>query len=175
VRVIGVPYHLDEQLPDPDFPLTPARLITAGLPAGDTWDRMAVLHAAVAGAVAADVRAGGCPVVLTGDCSTALGIVAGLQRTGVDPAIVWFDAHGDVQTPETSESGYLGGMPLRLLVGYRPELIAARLGLTSVPERRIVLAGTRDLDPPEASYLASSSHRPVLGSAAQHLTPVYFA
>jgi hypothetical protein len=86
-----------------------------------------------------------------------------------------------VQTPETSESGYLGGMPLRLLVGYRPELIAARLGLTPVPERRIVLAGARDLDPPRSSggyghrlHLVSGSgrqaYRPVPGSAAQHLT-----
>lgn len=41
MTVIGVPYHLDELLPDPDFPITPTRLITAGLPAGDTWDRMA--------------------------------------------------------------------------------------------------------------------------------------
>lgn len=47
-------------------------------------------------------------------------------------------------------------MPLRLLAGYRPELIAARLGLTPVPECRIVLAGARDLDPPEVTYLASS-------------------
>jgi arginase len=156
MTVIGVPYHLDEYLSDPDFPLTPARLITVALPAGDTWDRMAVLHAAVAGAVAADVRVGGCPIVLAGDCITALGTVAGLQRTGADPAIVWFDAHGDVQTLETTASGYLGGMPLRLLAGYRPELIATRLGLTPVPEHRIVLAGARDLDPPEVSYLASS-------------------
>ena len=129
------------------------------MPAGDTWQRLAVLYAAVAQAVAADVTASECPVVLTGDCTTALGIVAGLQRAGADPAIVWFDAHGDVQTPETTASGYLGGLPLRLLAGYRPELIAARLGLTPVPEYRIVLAGARDLDPPEVAYLASTGIR----------------
>jgi arginase len=53
----------------------------------------------------------------------------------VDAGIVWIDAHGDVQTLETTASGYLGGLPLRLLVGYRPELIADRLGLRPVPER----------------------------------------
>ena len=85
--------------------------------------------------------------------------MAGLQRAGADPGIVWFDAHGDVQTPETTASGYLGGMPLRLLTGYRPELIAARLGLRPVPEHRIVLAGARDLDPPEVTYLARAAIR----------------
>ncbi len=83
------------------------------------------------------------------------------------PAIVWLDAHGDVQTPETTASGYLGGMPLRLLAGYRPELIAARLGLAPVAEDRIVLAGARDLDPPEAAYLAAAPiRRPELTALA---------
>lgn len=156
MKVIGVPYHLDEYLPDLDFPLEPTEVITAGLPAGDIWERLDVLYAEVARAVAADVSSGGRPVVLTGDCLTALGIVAGLQNAGADPGIIWFDAHGDVQTLETTTSGYLPGMPLQLLTGYRPELIAARLGLTPVPEHRIVLAGARDLDPPEVTYLASA-------------------
>ena len=82
--------------------------------------------------------------------------MAGLQHAGLDPAIVWFDAHGDVQTLETTTSGYLGGLPLRLLMppGYRPGLICDRLGLRPVPEDRVVPAGARDLDPPEADYLA---------------------
>ena len=89
---------------------------------------------------------GACPVVVSGDCTTALSTMAGLQRAGIDAANVWLDAHGDVQTLETTASGYLGGLPLRLLVGYRPGLIAAGLGLRSVPEHRIVLVGARDLD-----------------------------
>ena len=74
-----------------------------------------------------------------------------------EPGLVWFDAHGDVQTPETTTSGYLAGMSLRLLTGYRPELITTRLGLRPVPEHRIVLAGARDLDPPEVTYLAGAA------------------
>jgi len=159
MTVIGVPYHLDEYLAGLDFPVEPAEVVTAALPAGGGWEPLAVLYAAVARAVAADVRRGGRPVVLTGDCAISLGIVAGLQAAGADPAIVWFDAHGDVQTPETTASGYLGGMPLRLLTGYRPELIAARLGLRPVPEHRIVLAGARDLDPPEVTYLDGAQIR----------------
>jgi arginase len=153
VTVIGVPYHLDEYLPDLDLTPEPAELITPELPAGEIWSRLAALYTAVARAVTRG-RADGRPVVVaSGDCLTALGTVAGLQAAGADPAVVWFDAHGDVQTPETSSSGYLAGMSLRLLTGYRPELIASRLRLRPVPEDRIVLVGARDLDPPEAAYL----------------------
>jgi arginase len=162
VRIIRVPYHIDDFLPGLDVPLAPDLDVTADLAAAaaGAWDRMAVLYSAVSQQVADAVRDGaGLPVVQSGDCTTSLGIVAGLQRTGADPGVVWFDAHGDVQTLETSTSGYLGGLPLRLLAGYRPELIADALGLRAVPEDRIVLAGARDLDPPEIQYLASAAIR----------------
>jgi arginase len=153
---LRVPYHLDEYLPDLDFPLEAGEIITADLPPGDTWARLAVLYSQVADAVAGAVRRGSRPVVLSGDCTTALGTVAGLQRAGLDPGVVWFDAHGDVQTLETTTSGYLGGFPLRMLVGYRPELIATELGLRPVAEQQVLLAGARDLDPPEAAYLGNA-------------------
>ena len=173
MTVIAVPYHLDEYLPDLDLPFEPAETVTAEFPPGGPWERLAVLYDAVARAVAAAVLANtggraGRPVVLTGDCLISLGIVAGLQCAGADPAIVWFDAHGDVQTPETTASGYLAGMSLRLLAGYRPELIAARLGLRPVSEHRIVLAGARDLDPPEVTYLAGA---PIRRREVAGLTP----
>lgn len=151
--MLQVPYHLDERLPDLDFPLEAAEIVSADLPSGDTWARLAALYRQVAGAVAAAGGQGSRPVVLSGDCIAALGTVAGLQHAGIDPAIVWLDAHGDVQTLETTASGYLGGLPLRLLAGYRPALIATRLGLRPVAEQRVLLAGARDLDPPEAAYL----------------------
>jgi arginase len=161
VSVISVPYHLDEYLPDLDLPLAPDEVITARLPDGDVWARLGSLYAEVARAVAdaagaADADGGDPPVVLSGDCTTALGTVAGLQRAGADVGVVWFDAHGDVQTLETTASGYLGGLPLRMLTGYRPELVATRLGLRPVPERRVLLVGARDLDPPETEYLAAA-------------------
>jgi arginase len=157
--VIRVPYHLDEHLPDLDVPLRATQVITAELAQGDIWDRLAVLYEAVADVVADAAGRGERPVVVSGDCITALGTVAGLQRAGSVAGIVWFDAHGDVQTLETTASGYLGGLPLRMLVGYRPELIAARLGLRPVPERQVLLVGARDLDPPEVSYLESAAIR----------------
>ena len=165
MTVIGVPYHLDEYLPDLDLTPEPAELITPELPPAEVagaeiWSRLVVLYTALARAVTRNSPGAGRPVVVaSGDCLTALGTVAGLQAAGADPAIIWFDAHGDVQTPETSSSGYLAGMVLRLLAGHRPELIAGRLGLKPVPENRIVLVGARDLDPPEVTYLDQSQIR----------------
>lgn len=159
VAVLRVPYFLDEYLPDLDLPLRAERVVTADLPAADAWTRLAALNRVVADAVAGAAGRGSCPVVVCGDCTTALGIVAGLQRAGIDVGIVWLDAHGDVQTLETTASGFLGGLPLRLLVGYRPELIAGRLGLRPVPEHRVMLAGARDLDPPEVAYLGRAAIR----------------
>ncbi|MER7005259.1 arginase family protein [Dactylosporangium sp. NPDC000555] len=156
--MILAPYHLDERLHglEVDLPEPPDTVVTAELPEGDVWARLATLYDRVADRVAAEVTAGGRPVVVSGDCTTSLGTMAGLQRAGVEPGVVWLDAHGDVQTLETTTSGYIGGMPLRILVGYRPELIAARLGLRPVPEERAVLVDARDLDPAEAEYLAGA-------------------
>jgi arginase len=159
VLALAVPYHLDEHLPDLDLPLATADVIAADLAAGDPWTRMTVLYGQLADAVAGVVASGAAPIVQSGDCTTALGTVAGLQRAGRDAGVVWFDAHGDLHTPATTASGYLGGMPLRLLVGACPELITASLGLRPVPEEQVLLVGARDLDPPEISYLTGAAIR----------------
>ncbi|WP_165367705.1 arginase family protein, partial [Phytoactinopolyspora endophytica] len=155
---ISVPYHLDEHRPTLDVPVAADMTVTVDFdpPDGDTWARMAQLYQRVAEMVADDVRAGERPIVLSGDCTTSLATVAGLQRAGLDPAIVWFDGHGDVQTLETTTSGYLGGMPLRMLMGYRPELIGDTLGLRPVAENRVMLVDARDLDHAEIEFLHES-------------------
>jgi arginase len=159
VTVIAVPFHLDEHLPGLELPLAADRTIAPELPPGAPWERMAVLYEEVAGAVATETRAGRVPVVVSGDCTTSLGVVAGLQRAGRDPRVVWFDGHGDVHTPQTTASGYLGGFPLRQLVGESDRTAPDRLGLRPVPEEDVVLVDARDLDPPEADYLAHSRIR----------------
>jgi len=161
VTVIAVPFHLDEPRPDLELPLAAGRTIAPDLPPGAPWERMAVLYEEVASAVAAEVRAGRVPVVLSGDCTTSLGVVAGLQRAGHAPHVVWFDGHGDVQTPETTSTGYLGGFPVRQLVGGSDRTAPERLGLRPVPEEDVVLVDARDLDPPEVEYLARSAIRRV--------------
>jgi arginase len=161
VTVIAVPFHLDEHLPALELPLSADRTIAPDLPPGSPWERMAVLYTEVAEAVAAEVRAGRVPVVVSGDCTTSLGVVAGLQRAGRDPGVVWFDGHADVQTPETTSSGYLGGFPVRQLVGGSDRTAPERLGLRPVPEADVVLVDARDQDPPEVEYLAHAAIRQV--------------
>ncbi|MBA0127627.1 arginase family protein [Haloechinothrix sp. YIM 98757] len=159
MRPLLVPYHLDDHLPELDIPVDASTTIERELGDGSPWERMARLYDAVAEDVAATARHGTTPMVLSGDCTTSLGAVAGLQRAGTTPSIVWFDAHGDLQTLETSHSGYLGGIPLRILLGYRPELISDALGLHPVEQRRTVLVDGRDLDPPEQEFLGTSPVR----------------
>jgi arginase len=163
VSIIFVPYHLDEHLPGLGAPL-PADAdvaeLTVELSGVDVWSRLTRLYDSVAGVVERSARAGPAPtVVVSGDCTVSIGMAAGLQRAGLDPAVVWIDAHGDVQTLETTTSGYLGGMALRLLLGYRPELIAQPLGLRPLAEERTLLVDARDLDPAEVEYLASAGLR----------------
>jgi arginase len=77
-------------------------------------------------------------VVLAGNCNSCLGTLAALE----DPGIVWFDAHGDFNTPETTISGALEGMSLAIATGScHPELMAR-----PVKEENAVLAATRSLD-----------------------------
>lgn len=112
VSVIGVPYHLDEYLPALDLAPQPDQTVTLALPDGDVWDRLGALYSIVGQAVSDAANSGDRVVAVSGDCTTSLGTMAGFQQTGADPAIVWLDAHGDVQTPETTASGYIGAIPL---------------------------------------------------------------
>jgi arginase len=157
-----VPYHLDE--PEPE--LAPASeefdgIVSAELVAGSTWERLAQLNEVLAARVALELTNDGVPVVQSGCCTTALGTVAGMQRAGEDPAVIWFDAHGDLHTPQSSTSGYPGGMVLRQLLGDGDRTVADRLGLQPVREDDVVLVDARDLDPPEVEFLASSAVRHV--------------
>src|SRR5438067_1015555 len=71
------------------------------------------------------VEAGRFPIILAGNCGSALGTVSGMgqERTGV----IWFDAHGDFNTPETSPSGFLDGMALAILTGACWKTLAAAI------------------------------------------------
>jgi len=162
MSIISVPYHLDELLADlkrslPDD--VDAAEVTVRLPDADVWARLGALYEAVADSVERATRADSVPVVVSGDCTVSIGMTAGLQRAGIDPAIVWIDAHGDLQTLETTPSGYLGGMALQVLLGYRPDLVAERLGLRPPSEARVLLVDARDLDPAEIDYLATAPVR----------------
>lgn len=156
-----MPYHQDQRLPDENIPLATDSSTTLTVEAsflnGNIWQRLTKLYDAVAQTVAAHSgRPDSMPVVISGDCLVALGTIVGIQRAGLDPSIVWFDAHGDIHTLQTSTSGYLGGMALSLAMGRHPEHLAEPLGLRPLSEQQAVLVDARDLDPAEVDFLSTS-------------------
>jgi arginase len=163
VVLISVPYHLDQRLVDFSVGVLADREVTASLPASeDRWQRMAMLYRKVADAVADALREDDSPpLVISGDCTTSLGILAGLQRTGSNVSIVWFDAHADFHTDKTTTSGYLGGMPLALAAGLGRATLPEALGLQPIAGHRIVLVDARDTDPGESELLSHSAVRRV--------------
>jgi arginase len=104
------------------------------------------------------------PVVLTGNCGASLGVVGGLERArrgGAALGVVWMDAHGDFNTPDTSASGFLDGMSLAALVGRCWRALTLLTPGLSVPEHHVLHLGARDLDPAEAGLFAASGVRVV--------------
>lgn len=119
------------------------------------WHKVGIHGAHLADAVATLRRRGSFPLALLGDCNGSLGMLAGLQRAGARrPGMIWFDAHGDCNTPETTLSGYLGGMPVAVAAGLCLHRLRRQVGVDPpLDTRRIVLAAVRDTDPLEQELI----------------------
>lgn len=101
-------------------------------------------------------NSGALPLVLAGNCNTAVGTLGGLGRS--DVGVVWFDAHGDFNTPETTVTGFLDGMALALVTGRCWRAVAASVpGFEPVSPEHVVLVGARDFDPAERAALESTA------------------
>src|SRR5215218_1608887 len=184
IQPITVPYRYDE--PDEGLGLGPAALLAAGLvdrlgkaghqltavqaasladadrEEGRTAVNIGKLGASTAGLVVEALRSGPGVLVLAGDDTAAVGVVAGLQEFAGDArlGVVWFDAHGDFNTPDTSFSGILAGMPVAIIAGYAGPNWRGAAGLvTPVRTARIMLAGVRELDQKEKELLDTTSIR----------------
>lgn len=95
------------------------------------------------------------PLVLAGNCNTACGTLSGL--TPPRRSVFWFDAHGDLNTPSSTGSGFVDGMGLATAMGLGWEQLAAGIpGFEPVSSDLIALLGVRDLDPPEIALLGRS-------------------
>jgi arginase len=127
------------------------------------WNRLGLANGQLARIVAADRREGFLPVGLLANCSALMGMLGGLQRSGptarvLRVGLVFIDAHGDFNTPETTLSGMLGGMPVAISAGLGLQRLRVKSGLDpALPERHIVLAGVRDTDPLEQDLLDRSA------------------
>jgi len=173
-RFILTPFFLDRTLPQLEE-LTQPSWVTNNprLPEGDAQSRMSVLHKTLADLVEEIVRMGDRPVSIVGDCCATIGSMAGLQRAGLEPTLIWFDAHGDFNTWETTPSGFLGGMPLAMLVGRGEQWMPQAVDLRSVPEEHVILTDARDLDPGEKILVQSSKvhHLPKVSDLLEHVLP----
>ena len=138
---------------------------------GDDIAEVRTAFALMAG-IAATVRdareAGRFPLVLAGNCNTAVGTVAGLDYADSIGAF-WFDAHGDFNTPDTTVSGVLDGMALAMLTGRCWRALCRGIpGFGAVREDSTCLVGARDLDALEAEALLGSSVWQVAAAETPH-------
>jgi arginase len=107
-------------------------------------------------------RQGDVPVGLLANCSSIMGMLGGLQRSGPSSrplrvGLVFIDAHADFNTPETTLSGMLGGMPVAVASGRCLTRLRLKSGLDpALSDRHIVLGGLRDVDPLEQDLLDRS-------------------
>ncbi len=106
------------------------------------------------------------PMIIGGDCGADLAGVARAVAEHPDVCVVWFDAHADLNSPESSPSHAFGGMVLRTMLGDGEDVLVPEPALT--PERA-VLVGTRDLDDAEVEYIEAAGVGRVPGSDAEAL------
>lgn len=163
VALILVPYHLGEERVG--MGLGPERLLDAGAVqelnshgysvymemvfpqsagARDQLAAVVEINIQIADSVGAALRRGRFPLVLTGNCNACLGTLAGMDAR---PAgAIWFDAHGDFNTPETSPSGFLDGMSLAMATGLCHQPALSELGGSPISSAHLIHIGGRDFD-----------------------------
>jgi arginase len=181
VALIKMPYHGERNVPEisggPDYLAAGGledRLVRQGALVRATqtvdltpeegeqyggWHRMGLANAHLASLVTANEREGVLSVALLANCTSLLGVLAGLQHAAASGqsrrvGLVFIDAHGDFNTPETTLSGMLGGMPVAVAAGLGLKNLRTKSTLDPpIPPRRIVLVAARDLDPLEKELL----------------------
>jgi arginase len=104
------------------------------------------------------------PLILGGCCCSHVGAVEGLAARHDRLGIIWFDAHGDLNTPETSPSGNEWGMPLRMLIASG-----------AVKAEDVALVGARNLDPPEVEFIGRAGIRDAPDAVLDRVDCVYVA
>jgi arginase len=114
----------------------------------------------IAAKIVEELLAGAIPLVLGGDHSVALGTLGGLASIHGPGGVLWIDAHADINTPETSPSGNVHGMPLAAALGLAgPEFESDAWPLPAVDPRRVVLLGLRQADEGERGLLREAGLR----------------
>jgi arginase len=177
LNLLCVPYHLGRR--DVGMGKGPAALLDAGAArivqqadpdAVTEWVELSeqfehevqadfALQRDLASHVATVREHGGFPMVLGGNCSCCVAAAAGVGDTE-DGGVVWFDAHADAHTPDTTTSGFLEGMPVSVLTGRSWSNLAQSIpGFKPLPDERVVLVGSRSMEDAERDLVAESGIR----------------
>jgi arginase len=120
-------------------------------------DQIKETCARIADLVGRALECGAMPLVLGGDHSVALGTLGGLARVNGPGGVLWLDAHGDLNRPETSPTGNVHGMPLAAVLGLAgPQFESDAYRLPAVDPGRVALVGIRSLDDGERKLLSES-------------------
>jgi arginase len=127
------------------------------------WHRMGLANGHLGRSVAPMSKKGLFVLGLLGNCNSLSGMLAGLQNSGASQkpltvGLVWLDAHGDFNTPETTLSGWLGGMPVAVAAGKCLHRLRKKSGLDPpISTKNIIMMGQRDIDPLEQELINNAS------------------
>ncbi len=144
------------------------------------WKRLGMALGHFADLVARNERDGYFTVGLLATCPSMPGLVAGLQHSGPGAealriGMLWLDAHPDFNTPETTRSGSLGGMPVAVATGRALQRLRLDAKLEPpLPDRYVVMGGVRLTDPLEQQMLDESRIEQVSVDDLRHATPAVF-
>jgi len=142
-----------------------------------TVNRLGLAGRHMAEIVSNQIKRGDLNISLLSNCVGLTGVLAGVQLAGPDwkplrVGLVYFDAHGDINTPETSLSMMMGGMPVAVGCGLCLHRLRRQSGLEiPLPTRYVVLAGLRDVDPLEQEIIDNSDIEQITVDDIRRLTP----
>jgi arginase len=126
------------------------------------WHRVGLANGHLNETVARFTQEGLFPLGLLANCNSLTGMLGGLQHSGpgrrpLSVGLIWLDAHADYNTPETTLSGMLGGMPVAVAAGKCLFRLRLKAGLDpAIPEKNIIMMGVRDMDPLEEELVLNS-------------------
>jgi arginase len=170
LETIGVDIRIEE------VALTPDESTEYG-----AWKRLGMALGHFSDIVAQNERDGYFTVGLLATCPSMPGLVAGLQHSGptrkpIKVGMLWLDAHPDFNTPETTRSGSLGGMPVAVATGRALQRLRLDAHLDPpLSDRHIVMGGVRLIDPLEQELLDQSSIQQLSVDDLRNMTPAVFA
>jgi arginase len=155
-RVASLGYVVEDR---GNVPVEQAEAAPEGHPRAKYLPQIAATCHRLALLVAETLSGGGVPVVLGGDHSVAVGSVSGVshffRERQQTVGLIWLDAHADMNTPESSPSGNVHGMPLACIAGHGPAELTDLFGYKpKIPPKNIVIVGLRDVDQTEKSNVA---------------------